>query len=155
MMNKKFILVMGFSMLTALSIILNSCCTKKQCVSAFDQKEIKLIGFTKQESDLILVSSYLRGSTFTNLIDSASISARTYSGTNFGDLIIFVPIDFNAKSDYSIEFKKTGLIYKISEISTSQKKCNGCFLTEDDFTELSSYKLNDQLKINSVFEILK
>jgi len=135
--------------------VLNACCTKRECVNAFEQREIKLNGFTKQESERILVSSYIQGGNFTNLIDSASISSRTYSGNDTGDLIIWVPIDFNPKSDYSIEFKETGLIFKISEISTALKKCNKCFLTEDNYTELSSYKVNGQLKINSLFEIIK
>lgn len=154
-MKVAFLLLHGFTTAIVFGFMLTSCCAKKECISAFNQKEIKLVGFTKQESDSILVSSYVQGGNFTNLIDSASTSAGSHSGNDDGDLIIFVPIAFNAKSDYRIEFKKTGLIYKISEINTTQEKCNSCFLKEDNYTELSSYKLNGQLKINAPFEIAK
>ncbi len=154
-MKKAFLLLKAFATIIAIGFILNSCCTQKQCISAFDKKEIKLIGFQKQESDSIIVSSYVQGDNFTNLIESALTSARTYTGNNSGDLIIWMPIDFNPNSDYLIEFKKTGLIYKISEIRTSQKECNSCFLREDTYTELSGYKVNGVLKLNSSFEIEK
>lgn len=154
-MKKSLLTVVKLTILLTFGIILHSCCTKKDCVNAFDMKEIKLTGFTQQESESITVSSYIQGSDFKNLIDSASTSAGTHSGNDDGDLTIWVPIDLNPKSDYLIKFKNTDYSFQISGININSQKCNSCFLSEDYYTVLTSYNVNGQLYTQSNFEIVK
>jgi hypothetical protein len=118
-------------------------------------KEIKLTGFTKQETGKILISSYVQGEGFLNLVDSASTSAESNSGIDDRELNIFVPINFNSKLDYIIRFKADGLVYKISDINTTMRKCNTCFLTEDNYQVMTNYKLNGQQQSKSYFELEK
>ena len=156
-MTKKnlFSLLKQFVIIISSGLIFYSCCTKVQCLNAFDMKEIKLTGFTKQETEEILVSSYVQGEGFLNLVDSASTSARSRSGNDDGELIIFVPIDFSSKLDYIIRFKTDGLVYKINGINTTMKKCNTCFLTEDNYQVMTNYKINGQQQSKSYFELEK
>lgn len=139
----------------SLVITFNSCCTKKECVNAFDMGEIELNGFVLSETQNILISSYSKGSNFNSLIDSSSTSARTLGGGEHGDLFIFSPIDLNAGSDYRIEFIDIGQVYEIIGIQTSFKKCNSCFLGHDDYITLSSYKVNEVLQEIGLFKIFK
>lgn len=141
--------------MTGLIINLNSCCTKKDCINAFELNEIQLNGFSIAETKNILISSYLKGSNYNDFIDSSSTSARTRSGNDDGDLIVFSPIDLNQNSDYIIEFKYNEETYKISNIQTNSEICNSCFLTNDFYIKLSSYKLNETEIQKSIFEIIK
>jgi hypothetical protein len=118
-------------------------------------KEIKLTGFTKHETAEILVSSYVQGEGFLNLVDSATTLANSHSGNDDGELIIFVPINFNSKLDYTIRFKASDMVYKISSINITMKKCNTCFLTEDNYQVMTNYKINGQQQSKSYFELEK
>ena len=73
-MRKKSALMNQVVFLLIISLIIHSCCTKKECVNSFDMKEIELKGFTRQELDEIFVASYTQGSDFTKLIDSTNTS---------------------------------------------------------------------------------
>lgn len=141
--------------MTGLMINLNSCCTKKDCVNAFELNEIQLNGFSIEETQHILISSYVKGSNYNDFIDSASTSARKRSGNNMGDLVIFSPVDLNQESDYLIEFTDIGQIYRINNIQTDSEKCNSCFLTNDFYITLSGYKVNGTEKHKHFFEIIK
>ena len=141
--------------LTVLSITLSSCCTKMECLNAFDLNEIELDGFSIQETENILISSYVKGSNFNNFIDSSSTSARTRSGNDNEDLIIFSPIDINKNSDYLVEFKNNGQIYKITNIQTTFEKCNTCFLAKDDYELMYSYEINNLLQEIKYFKIIR
>jgi len=154
-MKTPLLLLKKYAIIISFGGIIYSCCTKKECINAFDLKEIKLTGFNKQESEKITVSSFTQGGEFSNLVDSATTSASSHSGSDDGELIIFVPIDFNPKLDYIIKFKTTSSVYKISEIGTTLKKCNTCFLTEDNFSDLSTYLVNGKRIAKSYFELEK
>lgn len=133
---------------------MSSCCTKKECLSAFDTQELKLISFKKEEADSIIVSSYEKKSNFTVLIDSQFTKAR---GRSPGDkeLIIFMPVSLTWENDYKFYFPKTSTTYKITDIKTDSQKCNTCFLTTDKFLELSGYEVNGNEQVNNIFEINK
>jgi hypothetical protein len=156
-MTKKnlFSLLKKSAIIISSGLIFYSCCTKVLCLNAFDMKEIKLTGFTKQETAEILVSSYVQGEGFLNLVDCATTSASSHSGNDNGELIIFVPVNINSKLDYIIRFKTNGLVYKISSINTTMKKCNTCFLTEDNYQVMTNYKINGQQQSKSYFELEK
>jgi hypothetical protein len=154
-MKKTILQFKPLGFIVILGIILNSCCTKKDCVNAFDMRSIKLTGFTKQESEQVLVSSYVQGEGFLNLVASDTTSAKYPSGNENDELIIFVPIEFKPNLDYIIQFKSNELVYKISDIKTTMKKCNTCFLTEDNYLQLSGYKVNGQQISNFNFELEK
>lgn len=153
-MKNRFLFVQKLLFLLIVQSVLFSCCTMKKCINAFDQKQINLIGFNLQESEIIIVSSYIKGCNFNNLIDSASTTVVSFSG-NVENQTIFIPIDLNCHSDYRIEFKNRGLSFQICDILTDLQKCNNCFLTEDYFPVLSGYKVNGQMFTKSDFEIVK
>ena len=154
-MNKGIRTFIVFFVGTGLMINLNSCCTKKDCVNAFELNEIQLNGFSAEETQHILISSYVKGSNYNNFIDSASTSAETLSGNSEGELVIFSPVDLNQKSDYLVEFKDIGQTYKISNIQTDSEKCNSCFLTSDFYTVLAGYEVNGIETHKRFFEIIK
>ncbi|GAF06006.1 hypothetical protein [Saccharicrinis fermentans] len=142
-------------LLIIISILGYSCCTQKECASAFDSKEIQLDGFSLDETSDISICSYSKGSGFTKAIDSAFTKSRTYSGNIDDDLIITVPIVFNSEFDYKLFFHRLDLTYEITEISTISEKCNDCFLTSDNYIRLASYKVNGRLYEMSSFLIEK
>ncbi len=134
---------------------MHSCCTQKECASAFDLKEIQLEGFSLEETNNISICSYLKGGGFTKAIDSTITKSRTYSGNPDDDLIITVPIVFNSEFDYKLFFHSLDLTFEITEISTMSEKCNDCFLTTDSYLKLYSYKVNGRLYQMSSFLIEK
>jgi hypothetical protein len=154
-MKKTILRLKPLGFIITLGILLNSCCTQVQCVNAFDMRTITLNGFTKQESEQIIVSSYVQGEGFLNLVASDTTSAEYPSENDNDELVIFVPIEFKPTLDYIIQFKSSELVYTISDIKITMKKCNTCFLTEDNYPQLAGYKVNGEQSPNPSFELEK
>lgn len=136
-------------------VLIHSCCTQKECANAFNLKEIRLEGFSLDETNKITICSYSKGSGFNTIIDSADTKSYTYTGNTYDDLIIAVPIKFTSELDYKLIFHNLDLTYIITEISTISEKCNDCFLTTDNYLRLASYKINGSLYEMSFFLIEK
>ncbi|MGB1205385.1 MAG: hypothetical protein ACPG5B_07060 [Chitinophagales bacterium] len=135
-------------------ILFASCCTKKDCLSAFDINEIRLINFEAEEVDSIFLKSYVKNSNFTDEIDSAYVtSIREVNDSD--EFVLLMPFPFEPANDYRIEFRKSDFVIEMADIKTESKKCNTCFLAKDNYSVLESYQVNGVLNTNQYIEIIK
>jgi hypothetical protein len=131
---------------------MHSCCTQKDCLNAFEMNELSLHGFSLDELDSICFISF-EDESFSKIVDSALIPKQEIINQSAEKIQILIPIDFNEDNTYSIVFYKIKRNYLITDIETSQLKCNDCFLSSDTYKEISSYKVNGNKQDNNCFKL--
>lgn len=141
-------LILGFL------FFINSCCSKKYCVSADNIYEIKFYQFSQADLDTITILSFLKNSNFTSSVDSF-----TTEGSNNGDYFSANMIDnLNINLDYKIILTSIGKVFTLTDFETQKVGCNGCFpyQPKDDFYDkLIAYQINGQRHSGNEIKINK
>lgn len=148
----KYLRLLSF-LLTILA--LNSCCQKKNCIGANDINEIELHNFTADNVDSILITTYLKNSDLSNLIDSFYYTAKSrQDGDNV--FIIELPNKLNINLDYKLYLKNIDQTFLLTDFSTKKIECNSCFpLGHDYVTIIDDYLVNGQKQAISNLQITK
>lgn len=133
--------ILFLSLLLAFS--LSSCCTKKQCVNAFDLNEIELRGFDMSDLDSVRVISYQMGSNFSVETARGLVSFDDLSANSNG-YRIHSPIALLPTQDFRVEVLGANLVYSFSGIETEEQKCNSCFGKTDKYLQMRKFQLNGQ-----------
>ena len=143
-----------FSFYAGITALLSACCTKKYCMGFTDINEIAFYGFTIADLASIKIVRYQPGSNLTNPIDSFTTNGRVKSQ---GDTILyaFLPEKMNAIMDYKVVVVNTNQTFKITDLKTSQQKCNTGAFCNDTYTNLDSYVVNNQRVVSSNFKLNK
>jgi hypothetical protein len=141
-------------LIAGLLLIINSCCTKKDCGNVEDISEIQFYNFSEAELDTIAIISYLRGSNFKTLIDSSITQAYLYSDYYYTHLN--TKINFNL--EYVIKLLSTGQVYTLTDFNIERIGCNTCFPyrpKSDYFNILREYQVNGKKQPGQQINIYK
>ncbi len=123
--------------------LLSCCCTKKDCFSFYETKDIYFKGFQISELDSFVMETYKANTNFLQRIDSA---AFTYNANVIAqnEYLIFLPQAYAKNTDYKLTIISTNQTFKIYGFTTNEESCNNCPTNPNDKVNyLTSYKVNN------------
>lgn len=137
--------------------IISACrCTDEYCRGINNLNTIYLHGFSEEEIDSVSIYVYESSSNFTNPIDSFF----DFTQKDFNE---YYRVYLNDKIDIAKEYKLilngTGESYAITDFETEEKGCGECGLLgnrdREIYTDLASYKINDQRSTDFLIRVCK
>lgn len=138
----------------AFLFILNSCCTKKDCIGSDEIYEIRFYNFSQEDLDTIYVISYIKNSGFLTIVDSFSTGAVS----NGAFYSAYTHNRINPENDYKIKLVSTGNEFNLTDFEIQKEGCISCFPNrpESDFyNKLTAYSVNGQKQFNVQINIYK
>jgi hypothetical protein len=108
------------------------------CEDATDLGNIDIFGFSEQEADAVVVTSFIADGTFSPPTDT-TVSATVGSPDNTWRQLNNVRL--NAREDHQIFIPGANRTYRISEVRFGQKECNQCLFTQDYYNGIISLKI--------------
>ena len=121
--------------------VLNSCCTKKYCISYSSFEEVVFGGFSTDEIDSV---------TFV-MSTSNSIQTKAFYKENIekeGNAykIKFLTDEYNFTKDYTIEvYANSKYTYNVNNFVIETKNCNTGLFCHDEYTTLKSFEINGKI----------
>lgn len=129
-------------------LIFVAACGGYDCSKA--EMSLGFIGFSKTESDSIVLRKYSRGDNFRTYLDSATITPTNTQYQFTGDTLIFVVytgnINLVSDQDYEIYFPKIAKSYRVTKITEEQTSKNwGLSCNKDGcINPLINYELDEK-----------
>jgi len=133
---------------------LNSCTFPKVNCTEASADMIHTIcfnNFNQHDLDSIIITSYSLNSNFTSEVNSYVIHGNQYDTLKFYAHTQLININL----DYKLNIVQTGQIFTLTEFTTKRAKCGKSLFNESYYTELNSYSINGQKKIDNSIEIYK
>jgi hypothetical protein len=136
-------------------IIAFTSCTfpKEDCTEASADmiQTINFYNFNLHDLDSIIITSYSLNSNFTSKVNSYIIHGNQYDTLKFYAHTQLININL----DYKLNIVQTGQIFTLTDFTTKRAKCGKSLFNESYYTELNSYSINGQKKIDNSIEIYK
>jgi hypothetical protein len=107
--------------------------------------------FNLHDLDSIVLTSYNLSSNFTSAINTYVIHGNQYDTLKFYAQTQLININL----DYKLNIVQTGQIFTLTEFTTRRAKCGKSLFNESYYTELNSYSINGQKKIDNNIEVYK
>jgi hypothetical protein len=136
-----------YLLLLLILTVLNSCCTKEECIGPELSGYIQLEKFDINDLDSVNIKIYADHN-FSSVVSSNNYPIKYHDGSHF--INDFYP-DLN--KGYQLTLYPINLTYDISNFTTKEEKCNRCFLISPDwanFELLNSYTVNNQIQYGQI-----
>lgn len=137
--------VLKYSFFFLLLSSIAACCTEKDCSDISNIRSISFIDFEEDEIDTVQVQVF-NGNT---LVEDYNVAYNSY------DKIIWLNDFLDINYTYVIYIQTLQKQYILSDFTTKKFKCNTGFMCRDYRKNLSSYKVNNNVRNDYKLTIYK